>query len=169
MRLSLEIVERHAEVVPVAVDELDAPAGGLDRERGGHERVRRAEHGAAAHAEELERCERGAGPVAGRDRGQAVPRLPRVLEPARDRAFGPLLGVECGLPERMQAHAVAVVEADGERIEVHTNEEHDPKPATRGSGGTNHTNPDGFLNGAPRPRVVNGRRLDYSRVLARSP
>ena len=33
VRLALEVVERHAEVVPVAVDELDAPAGGLDRER----------------------------------------------------------------------------------------------------------------------------------------
>ena len=42
-----------------------------------------------------------------------------VLELARDRAFRPLLGVERGLPERMQTHAVAVVEADGERIEVH--------------------------------------------------
>ena len=29
------------------------------------------------------------------------------------------IGIQRGLPQRVQAHAVAVVEADGERVEVH--------------------------------------------------
>ncbi len=143
--LALEVVERHAEVVPVAVDELDPAAGGLDRQWCGHERVRGAEDGSPAHLEEFEGGERGAGPVAHRDGGEAVPGAPRVLELAGDRALRPLLGIERGLPEGMQTHAVAVVEADGERIEVHEPAGDDPKrlgPLR----GTNHTNPDGFLN-----------------------
>ena len=77
VHLPLEVVERHAEVVAVAVDELDPGAGGEDRERRGHEGVRRAEHGLAAQLEVLERRERRAGPARGRDRRQPVPRRPR--------------------------------------------------------------------------------------------
>ena len=81
VHLPLEVVERHAEVVAVAVDELDLRAGRDDRERRGHERVRRAEDGLAAQLEELERSERRAGPARRRDRraGRSTPsRSPRT-------------------------------------------------------------------------------------------
>ncbi len=119
VRFALEVLERHAEVVAVAVDELDAAAGGLDGERGGHEGVRRAEHRPAAHLEVLECGECGAHPAPRRYGRQSVPRAPCLLELTRDWPFGPLLGVEGGVPQGMQPHAVAVVEADGEGIEVH--------------------------------------------------
>ena len=43
-RLGLEVRERHAEVLAVAVDELHLGAGTDRRQRRGHERVRRAQH-----------------------------------------------------------------------------------------------------------------------------
>ncbi len=70
LRLALEVVERHAEVVAVAVDELHLRARRLQRERRRHERVRRAEHRLAAQLEELERGERRAGPARRRERRQ---------------------------------------------------------------------------------------------------
>src|SRR5579871_4988475 len=112
--LAFEIVERHAEVIAVAVDELDDTACRLDREGGGHEGVRRAQNGTATDGEELERGEGRACPARGRDGRQAVPRGPRFLEPASKRPVRPEPGVERLVPERVQALAVAVVESDGE-------------------------------------------------------
>ena len=84
--LRLEVGERHAEVVAVAVDERDAGARVQRGQRRGHERVRRAQHGLAAHARELERGQRGAGPAGERDRAEAVPGRPRGLEAPRSSA-----------------------------------------------------------------------------------
>ena len=68
-----------------------APAA-CDRERRGHERVRRAEHRLAAYARELERCERGTRPARQvATRRQAVPRLPGRLERLDQRALRPAL------------------------------------------------------------------------------
>ena len=64
----LDLDERGAQVVSVAVDEDRLAAGGHDRERRRHERVGGAQHRLAAHARELERGERAAGPRAERDR-----------------------------------------------------------------------------------------------------
>ena len=52
-RLGLEVRERHAEVLAVAVDELHLGAGADRRERRGHERVRRAQHRLALHLGEV--------------------------------------------------------------------------------------------------------------------
>ncbi len=102
--LPLEVVERHAEVGAIAVDELDPRAGRQHRERRGHERVRRAEDGLAAQLEELERREGRARPAGGGDRRQSVPRRPacsrrpsRAARPTRPRHRG------C----RPRAHAAA--------------------------------------------------------------
>ena len=67
MRFALKVLERHAEVIAVAVDELDRPARGLDRERRRHECVRRAEHGLPAHVEEVECRQRRTGPARRRE------------------------------------------------------------------------------------------------------
>ena len=80
VHLPLEIVERHAEVIAVAVDELDLRADLDARERRRHERVRGAEDGLAAQLEELERSERRSGPGRRRHRGQPVPGRPGLLE-----------------------------------------------------------------------------------------
>src|SRR5262249_27459818 len=110
---------RQAEVVAVAVDELDLPAGRLDRARRRHERVRRAEHGLALDLEVLEGRERRAGPARRRDPGQAVPGAPGELERLRQGAARPLRPVEGAVPELMEPLAVALVEADGKGVDVH--------------------------------------------------
>ena len=58
--LLLEVGERHAEVVAVAVDELHLGAGADRGERRRHERVGRAEHGLALHPGEVQRGQRAA-------------------------------------------------------------------------------------------------------------
>ena len=90
-RLALEVLERHAEIVAVAVHELDLRTCGHDRSRRRHERVRRAEHRVPPDREELERRQRGAGPARGGDRRQSVPLGPGLLELDRERAVRPLL------------------------------------------------------------------------------
>ena len=58
VRLALEVLERHAEVVAVAVDELDLAPAFDRRQRRRHEGVGGAQHGLAAHAGELQRRQR---------------------------------------------------------------------------------------------------------------
>ena len=108
----LEILERHAEIVSVAVDELDLRARAERRERSRHERVRRAEDRLAAHAGPFERGERRAGPPVERDRLEAVPGRPLTLELGGELTFRPALGIEHAVPEPVQERAVAVVETD---------------------------------------------------------
>ena len=112
--LCLEVLEGHAEVGAVAVDELDLGAG-LDRgERGRHEGVGGAEHGLAAHAGELERRQRAAGPARQPEAGQAVPLRPALLEGGQHAPLRPLLGVEHLPPQLEEAGTVSVVEPDRE-------------------------------------------------------
>ena len=114
VQLLLEVAQRHAEVVAVAVDELDARAGVDRREGGGHEGVRGAEHGRAAHLEELERRQRCARPAREGERGNAVPVSPVGLEVAAERPLGPLAGVDDEIPEFVETVPIALVEADRE-------------------------------------------------------
>ena len=95
-RLALEVVERHAEVLAVAVDELDETAGRLDRERRRHERVGRAQHGAARESRRT-RTRRGPRRSSSRSRrpaGRSTPStLPRTggsaARPTRSRRRAP--------------------------------------------------------------------------------
>ena len=88
-------------------------------ERRGHERVGRAQHDVAgADPGVVERGERRARPAPDRDRADAVALRPRRLEPPGDRALRPLLGVEDLVPQRVQARAVALIEADREAAGV---------------------------------------------------
>jgi hypothetical protein len=111
---ALEVLERHAEVLAVAIDELDLGTGGDRRQRRGHEGVGGAEHGLATYAGELERGEGAAGPARDADAGQAVPLGPACLEGVQLRPLRPLLGVEHLGPEVEQPAAVTVVEPDRE-------------------------------------------------------
>ena len=116
--LGPEVGEGRAEILAVAVDELHPPARGQHRERGGHERVRGAEHGLAAHAGELERGQRGAGPARGGDRLQPVPPAPGGLELGDEGPLGPPFGVEHPVPQLVEPAPVAVVEADCEAVDL---------------------------------------------------
>ena len=63
-----------------------APAGALDRKRGGHEGVRRAQHRLAGDAREVERGQRAARPAAEGNGAEPVVGRPGVLEPPRSSA-----------------------------------------------------------------------------------
>src|SRR5437763_7794534 len=89
-----------------------------DRQRCRHERVRRAEHGLAANARVFESRERGAGPVPESDRRPGVPGRPRRLELLGQLTFGPTFRVQRLIPELVQPDPVAMVEADGEGVDV---------------------------------------------------
>ena len=117
-QLGLEVVQRRAQVVAVAVDEDRPAARRQDGQRRGHEGVRRAQHGLPADPGELERGERASRPRAGRDGARAIPGGPGVLEAPRHRALGPLLGVDHLVPERMQTLSIATIEADGKAREL---------------------------------------------------
>ena len=80
-QLRLDVAQRGAQVVAVAVDEDRPPARREDRQRRGHEGVRRAQHGLAAHAGELERRQRAAGP-----RRRSRPRRRRSRPPTPPRS-----------------------------------------------------------------------------------
>jgi hypothetical protein len=97
--LALEVVERDAEVLAIAVDELDLGAGADRRQRRRHEGVRGAEHRLAFDAGELERRQRAAGPARDAEARQPVPLRPALLEGGQLGALGPLLGVEHLGPE----------------------------------------------------------------------
>ncbi len=89
--LLLEVLEGHAEVLAIAVDELHPRARVQRGERRGGERVGRAQHGAAPDLRELERRQRATRPSA-TPRWPAVrsmpPRPPRTRPPARPRSSG---------------------------------------------------------------------------------
>ena len=113
--LRLEVGERRAEVVAVAVDEHDLRAGGDRRQRRRHERVRRAEHGLAAHAGELERRQRRARPAA-----ESRPPAGRSSPPGRlERLDSGPSDQRCDrapVPQLVQPGAIALIEADGEAL-----------------------------------------------------
>ena len=113
--LGLEVLEGHAEVVAIAVDELDLGAG-LDRgQRRRHEGVGGAEHGLAPHAGELERRQGAARPTAQSETGQAVPLRPALAR--RRRASAPsdhCSESSTSFPQLEEARTVAVVEPDRE-------------------------------------------------------
>ena len=117
-RLGLEVRERGAEVVAVAVDEHHLGARRLRRERRRHERVRGAQHLLAADAGELERRQRGSRPARRRDRRQPVPGLPRRFEGLDQRPLRPAIRREDLVPQRVQASAIALIEPDCERAEA---------------------------------------------------
>ncbi len=112
--LALEVVERHAEVVAVAVDELHLGAGADRRKRRRHECVGRAQHRLPLHLREVQRGQRAARPARGRDGGNLVPRLPRLLEAGRHVGLGPAVRVEYLVDQRVKPRAVAMVEPDRE-------------------------------------------------------
>ena len=118
MHLALEVVERHAQVVAVAVDEFDARPGVQRGQRRRHERVRRAEHGLAGHAGPGQGGERRTGPPVEGHALDAVPARPRFLELGRERALAPAVGVEDPVPELVEPRPVTVVEADREPGEI---------------------------------------------------
>ncbi len=79
--LALEVVERHAEVVAVAVDELDPSRRRLIAASGVAMNVFDGQSTVSPRTPaELERGERRARPAVERDRGEAVPARPRGLE-----------------------------------------------------------------------------------------
>src|SRR5262249_18359451 len=123
---ALEILEGHAEVVAVAVDELDVRPGVDGRQGRGHEGVRRAEDGLPADLRPFERGQRRAGPPVEGDRLDPVPAGPGFLELDGERSLAPPLGVEDAIPELVQAAAVAGVEPDGETREgcMHVRSKH---------------------------------------------
>ena len=159
--LALEVLEGHAEVRAVAVDELDLGAGGDRRERRRHEGVGRAEHGLAAHPGELERGQRAAGPAREAEARQPVPLCPALLERLQLAALGPLLGVEHLGPELEEPAAVAMVEPDRELAASDRVVSADPKSAARLAAGRRHAtravNAAGLVgrldHGADRPRA----------------
>ena len=131
--LRLEVGERHAEVVAVAVDERRPRAPACSAASGvamnvfdGHSTV------SPAHAGEVERGERGARPAR-----RTRPRRGRSTPPTRprtrcgQRALRPALGVDDLVPQRVQPRAVARVEADREAVERRAGGRRRPR-ATRG-------------------------------------
>ena len=114
LSLRLKVVEGHAEVVAVAIDELDRGAGVDRRQRGRHEGVGGTEHGLATHAGELQRCQRAAGPAREAEARQPVPLRPALLEGVQHPTLRPLLGIKDIGPQLEQAGAVAMVEPDRE-------------------------------------------------------
>src|ERR1700753_3031417 len=80
LRLALEVLEGHAEVIAPTVDELDLGAGADRGQRRRHEGVRRAEYRLAFDARELQRGERPTGPAGEADAGEPVPLFPSFLE-----------------------------------------------------------------------------------------
>ena len=112
--LALEVLERHAEVLAVAVDELDRGAG-ADRGQGRrHEGVGRDEHRLALDAGVLERGQGAAGPAREAEARQLVPLRPALLEGLQLRPLGPLLGIEHLVPELEEPGTVTMVEPDRE-------------------------------------------------------
>jgi hypothetical protein len=114
MRLSLrfEVGERHAEVLAVAIHELDPPPGVQDRQGRRHERVRGTQHDLVPDARELERREGATRPAPEGDGGDPVPFRPGSLEALHHRALGPPAGVDHVVPQLVDARAVASVETD---------------------------------------------------------
>ena len=115
--LALEVLERHAQVVAVAVDELTGrpPAariasGVAMKVFDGHSTVspRTPAHSSAASAAPVQPLATASAPF------QAA-HAPRS---ARQLALGPALGVDHVVPERVQTRAVAMVEADREAREL---------------------------------------------------
>ena len=78
--LRLKVIERHAEVLAVAVDEDDVGAGADRRVWRRHEGVRWAEHRLAADAGKLERRERRPGPARKGDRTDRMKIAPSLLK-----------------------------------------------------------------------------------------
>ena len=111
---ALEVVEGHAEVLAIAVDELDLGPRPEGRQRCRHEGVRRAENGLAADAGELERRQRPSCPAREPEALQPVPLSPASLEGVELLALRPLLGVEHLGPEIEETATIAVVEPDCE-------------------------------------------------------
>ena len=115
---ALEVGERHAQVVAVAVDELDLRARADRGQRRGHEGVGRAQHRLALDSGEVQRGQRAAGPAAQGHRRRLVVGLPRRLEAGVEIGLGPAVGVQDLVDQRMQARPIAVVEPDGKAREV---------------------------------------------------
>ena len=112
--LALEVLERHAEVLAVAVDE-DGRAAGLEhRERRRHEGVGGAEDLLAATPQNSSAASAPPRPARGRDGRHAVVLGPGGLELPVELALGPAAGVEDAVPQLVQPGAVALVEADRE-------------------------------------------------------
>ena len=116
--LPLEIFERHAEVVAVAVDEFHVRPRVDRRKRRRHEGIRRTEDRLASDARPLERRERRARPAVERHGLETVPRRPLPLELRGELTLRPALGIEHAIPELMEQRAVAMVEADRETREL---------------------------------------------------
>ena len=94
-RLALEVLERHAEVVAVAVDELHLRARVDGRQRRGHERVGRAQHGLArARRANSSAASAAAGPARSATGRRPFQAAHAASNSARQLALGPLLGVD---------------------------------------------------------------------------
>ena len=149
LSLGLEVGERHAQVLAVAVHELDLGPGPKRRQRRGHERVGRAQNGLALDAGEVQRGQCPTGP-AGQGHGrQLVPLGPGRLQARDHRGLRPALRIQHLVDQRVQAGAIAVVEADREPREIW-----DCPYRRRGSGGHECRRRAGAASGAPlrRPR-----------------
>src|SRR3954454_8349152 len=113
-----EVLERHAEVLAVAVDEYGLAAGMDDRERSRHEGVGGAEHLLSTDAGEVEGGQGRAGPAACRHRSERVKRGPGILEALGHLTLGPALGQDDLVPELMEPGQVSAIEADRELVVV---------------------------------------------------
>src|SRR5262249_50646649 len=115
--LCLEVGERDAEIVAIAVDVLDGATGRRDGQWVRHKRVRPAENNSAVDVCDSERCQRRTGPAGHRDRAESVPVRPRLLEFLGHWPLRPDVPLQDVVPERMQHCLVAWVEPDREPVE----------------------------------------------------
>ena len=160
--LRLEVGERHAEVLAVAVDEHDLALGSLDGERRCHERVGGAEDRLSGHPGVVERGERPTGPARERDRRGLVPGRPRRLEPACHLSIRPSLGVDDLVPQLVQPRAVSKVEADGELREAGGSIQHPCDATSESSGARGQKTHDAAWRTRSRRQRSWGRRPGYS-------
>ncbi len=113
LSLGDEVVERQAQILAIAVDELDPRARVDRRQRGRHEGVRGTQDRVTRDLREAERRQRAARPARQRDGRQLVPFLPQALEALGHRRLGPALGIEHLVDQRVKPGTVTLIEADG--------------------------------------------------------
>src|SRR3989442_864274 len=89
--LALQVVEGHAQVIAVAIDENRSPTCTPNRKWNGHEGIRRTENGLTIHRGEVQSCKRTARPTGECNGTETAPVAPGILEALRQLAFGPLL------------------------------------------------------------------------------
>src|SRR3546814_10666831 len=117
MTLSLidVVLVRTAQVVGIAVVEVDTCPGTQRRSRGRKKCVGRTQDGLAGHLEEIENGGRGAGPVVEPNRWQFVPRFQGRLELFKFGAMAPVISTQQAAPATDHLILVSRIESDAKR------------------------------------------------------